>query len=245
MKVDVVYKIGLTADWGDFNELRYSLRSVEQNFKDLGKIYIVGHKPNWVQNVIHIHAKDPYRTNKDGNLINKMIMASVHPDITPQFINISDDQYMINEVSAEDMKYPLIDNSHIQFVPGAKLNRWQQRLKRTVEVLKKNDFNHDCYESHAPYLLDSSNYMKTLMQYDYGVDIGYCGNTLYFNSIRAKGRVKTNRDLVRIQKPMTRDAIMSKLSYAKFLNHTNKGMNDDLGKILKERFPKQSKYETF
>jgi len=245
MKTDVVYKIGVTADWGDFNELRYSIRSVEQNFKDLDKIYIVGHRPRWLQNIVHIDAKDPYRTNKDGNLINKLIMASVHPDISDKFINISDDQYMMNPVTTEDLQHPIIDNSHIQFIPGAKLNRWQSRLKRTVEVLKRNGFNHDCYEAHSPYLLDSKDFMSTLMQYDYGVDIGYCGNTLYFNTIRAKGRMKTNFDLVRINKPLELDVLKGKLGHSKFLNHTNKGLNDNLKKILQEKFPNPSGYEIF
>ncbi len=245
MKTDVVYKLGVTADWGDFNELRYSIRSVEQNFKDLRNIYIVGHRPRWLQNIIHIDVKDPYRTNKDANLINKLIIASMHPDISKQFVNISDDQYIINPVTTEDLRHPIIDNSHIQFIPGAKLNRWQSRLKRTVDVLKTNGFNHDCYEAHSPYLLDSSNFMSTLMQYDYGVDIGYCGNTLYFNSIRAKGRMKTILDLVRINCPLEADVLRGKLSHPKFLNHTNKGLNDNLKKILQEKFPNPSKYETF
>lgn len=245
MKVDVVYKIGATADWPEFQELKYSLRSVEKNFESLRNVYIVGNKPQWLQNVIHIPAKDPYRTNKDGNLINKMIMASVHPDISEFFVNISDDQYFMNPVKAEDMMHPIIDNSHIQFVPNSKLNRWQSRLKRTVDILKKNGFKHNCYEAHCPYLLDSKNYMKTLMQYDYGVDIGYCGNTLYFNTINAPGRVKTNRDMLRVTKPMTRDEIMSKLAFVRFMNNTKKGLTDTFKQILQEKFPNPSKFEMF
>lgn len=244
-KIDVVYKLGYTCDWGDFDELRYSIRSVEQNFKNLDKIYIVGHRPRWIQNIVHIHALDPYKTNKDGNISCKLMLASIHKDISSHFINISDDQYIMNETTTEDFKHPIIDNSHIQFVPGAKLNRWQQRLKRTVDVLKSNGFNHDCYEAHTPYLLNSADFMSTLMKYDYGVDIGYCGNTLYFNTIRAKGRMKTNRDLARIASSFEYDVLRAKVGHVKFLNHTKKGLNDQLKKILQEKFPNPSKYEMF
>lgn len=243
--IDVVYKLGYNCEWGDFEELRYSLRSLEKNFKDLGKVYVVGYRPRWLHNIIHIHALDPYKTNKDGNLVNKLILASVHKEITPQFINISDDQYFLSPTTVEEMKYPIIDNSHIQFIPNAPLNRWQQRLKRTISVLKERGFTHDCYEAHTPYLIDSSNYMSTLMQYDYGVDLGYCGNTLYFNTLKKPGRVITKRDLARITSSFDYDILQSKLIGVKFLNHTNKGLNDSLKKILKEKFPEPSKFEIF
>lgn len=243
--IDVVYKLGYNCEWGDFEELRYSIRSVEQNFKDLGKIYIVGYRPRWIQNIIHIHALDGYKQNKDANLINKLTLASVHPDISDQFINISDDQYFMNTTTVDELQYPLIDNSHIQFIPGAPLNRWQQRLKRTINVLNENKLKHDCYEAHTPYLLNKKDYMQTVFKYDYGHDIGYCGNTLYFNTINAKGRVITKKDLYRVTSAYMYEDLKNKLACVKFLNHTNKGLNEHLKKIIQEKFPRPSRFEMF
>lgn len=78
--IDVVYKLGNGSRFDDA-ELRYSLRSLS-NFRDLGKIYVVGKKPAWIKNVIHIPAGDPYKSNKDANIINKIILAATHSDIT-------------------------------------------------------------------------------------------------------------------------------------------------------------------
>ena len=78
MKIDVVYKLGLNPDWGNYEELRHSLRSL-CNFENLGNVFIVGQKPDWIQEVIHIPALDSYKRNKDANLINKLILACSNP----------------------------------------------------------------------------------------------------------------------------------------------------------------------
>lgn len=243
--IDVVYKLGEKCEWGEFEELRYSLRSVEQNFKDLGKVYIVGYRPRWLQNIIHIPAMDPYKTNKDGNLINKMVLAAAHPDITDYFINISDDQYIMKPVIGAEFKHPLIDNSHITFVPGQRLNRWQERLKRSIDELKKRGLKFDCYEAHVPYLLCKHDYIGTVMQYPYGFETGMCGNTLYFNTIRAQGRMKTSKDLVRIKSDWDYNKMLLEINKVRFLNHTSAALTDDLKRILKEKFPNPSKFEMF
>ena len=125
------------------------------------------------------------------------------------------------------------------------MNRWQQRLKRTVDILKSNNLRFDCYEGHIPYLLCSKDYMGTLMKYDYGVDIGYCGNTLYFNTVGVQGRMKTSKDLIRITTDWDYDKLMREIGKVKFLNHTSKALTENLKRILKEKFPNSSKFEMF
>jgi hypothetical protein len=60
--IDVVYPLGTGSVWQD-NELRYSLRSLEKNFPDLGRVYVVGHKPDWLGNVEHIPFGDSQSPN--------------------------------------------------------------------------------------------------------------------------------------------------------------------------------------
>jgi hypothetical protein len=73
-KIDVVYTLGTESSWQD-NELRYSLRSLERNFPDLGRVWIVGHKPAWLTGVVHIPMADVHKQNKDANLIDKILAA--------------------------------------------------------------------------------------------------------------------------------------------------------------------------
>ena len=183
--IDVVYKLGVGSKWND-RELRYSLRSLSY-FKDLGKVYLIGHKPNWVQNIIHIPLEDVFKANKDANLINKLILASQDPYISQQFLNFSDDQVLLKECSAEDFTTPYYDNSLIQFLPNQQLNRWKTRLKNTIRALQEKGFSSNCYESHIPILIDKNSYTQAVFQYNYPEGQGMCGNTLYINTVGKRG----------------------------------------------------------
>lgn len=243
-KVDLVYKIGSTCEWENYNELRYSIRSAEEHFKDLRNIIIVGFKPFWVnEKVIHIPAIDPYRGNKDGNLINKMILACLDERTSDEFINISDDQYFLKDVYYDDFKINYIDNSHYNGINNDRKTRWLTRLERTRKVLESQSLAYNCYDAHIPYMLNKKLYPKTLFKYDYGCDLGYCGNTLYFNTILDKPQAINSSILTRLQAKCDYQEIVKLTTVSRFLNHTYKAINDDLKTFLKEKFNKASSFE--
>lgn len=55
--MQVVYTYVHTDDFGE--ELRYSLRSL-QNYKDVGKVFIVGDNELWVKNISFVPCKRTY-----------------------------------------------------------------------------------------------------------------------------------------------------------------------------------------
>ena len=77
---DILIPLG-TGSRHDNLELRYCLRSIEKHLKGVGNIFLVGEKPDWVQNVIHIPAKDnPNNWNRARNIYDK-IMAGINYSI--------------------------------------------------------------------------------------------------------------------------------------------------------------------
>lgn len=84
--MDVVYVVGEHTD-----ELRYSLRTLQHVVHD--RVWIVGHLPNWVRNVGHVLADDPYK--KARNIAEKMRAAVNHPEISDQFIYYNDDFFSL------------------------------------------------------------------------------------------------------------------------------------------------------
>lgn len=245
MKVDLVYKIGSKCDWSNYEELRYSIRSAMENFEDLGKIYIIGNSPEWIDknHVIYIPCEDPYKRNKDANLINKLILACSNERLSNSFVNMSDDMFFLKKTTLNDLKTPLIDNTHLNFDKPV-LNKWQTRLKRTVEVLKNKGFsNINCFEAHTPYLLDKKKYVETLLQFDYGNDLGYCGNTLYFNSINQLNyKQSTQQDLLRLVDKQPLCNLLN--SKSRFMNITNKGLSEEVKQFLKIKFPNKTIFES-
>lgn len=241
---DIVYKLGTGSKFND-DELRYSLRSLS-NLKELGNVYIVGHKPKWIQNVIHIEASDGHITNKDANLINKILIACYNENLSQEFMHFSDDQVLIKPLSVEYFKQPIINNKYLNDVsiPGKKLNRWQTRLKRTFNKLKEFNLPYNCFEAHCPYLLDKTKYPSTLLRYDYGFDVGYTGNTLYFNTLKIKGKQLESNDLLRLEKQyLTINEIKQLALNKNMLNYTDSAINNILFDYLRDLFPVKSMYE--
>lgn len=241
-QLDVVYKLGNGSRWNNA-ELRYSLRSL-CNFKSLRNVFIVGDLPDWIdlKNTIYIQASDPCPNNKDFNLINKLILATIDDRLSEEFVNMSDDQVFLKECSYEDLKIPFINNEFSKFPPGVRLNRWQQRLDRTLNLLKENNQTFDCFEAHLPYLLNKKLFAKTIYQYDYTV--GLCGNTLYYNTLKIKGKQVEKDTVVRLVEAIEDRNVLDNLCNGKsFLNYTDKGINNNLLLYLAKQFPVKSKYE--
>lgn len=241
MKTDVVYKLGSGSLYNN-KELLYSLRSLS-NFKDLGNVYIIGFKPNWIKNVIHIPAIDVLTSNKDGNLIFKLLMACYQPDITESFLNMSDDQIFLKECCLEDFKNPFYNNNLYEFRKDKRLNRWQNRLQATQAVLQAKGLSFNCFESHIPTLLNKQLYIRAIAQYDYVNGRGLCGNTLYFNTLGIKGREID--DSVSLMNPAlpTVEAIEKVCEKGKFFNYTENSVNNQLFEFLDKKFPLKSLYE--
>lgn len=243
-KIDVVYKLGSGSNFHNV-ELRYSLRSLS-NFKDLGKVYIVGFRPNWIKldEIVHIDAEDPYLSNKDGNLINKLILACTDQNLSEEFINISDDQLFMKSCGYGDIAIPMFDNKLKEFKPGERIGRWQERLQRTIDELKIKGYKTNCYETHIPCLLNKKQFPKTVFRYDYGAHKGLCGNTLYYNTINSISKEIEKDTLVRIVDPIKDRLSLETMCEGKmFLNYAERAINDNLLLYLQSKFSEKSKYE--
>lgn len=242
MKIDVVYKLGVGSKYNDL-ELKYSLRSLS-NFKDLGKVYIIGHKPNWIKNVIHFPLQDVFTANKDANLINKLILATQDKDLSRTFLNFSDDQLLMKECSLKDFQIPYYDNTLINFQPDQKLGRWKTRLKNTIRALQERGFSANCYEAHIPVLIIKDLFIQTVFQYPYPEGQGMCGNTLYFNSIGEQGKQLPQGHACRIEGLIEDYNTLKTLCEGRLhFNYAEASINANLFLFLQNNFPNKSIYE--
>ncbi len=91
--MDIVYILGAGSRWTN-NEIRYSLRSLENLQLDYGAVWIIGEKPHWVRGVNHVQVKDSTR-HKTANVIRKILVACHCPDIRDDFVLMNDDFYFI------------------------------------------------------------------------------------------------------------------------------------------------------
>lgn len=242
--IDLVYKIGSKPEWENHEELKYSLRSVERHLSGFRNVYVIGYKPHWIKNVIHVPNNDPYKSCKDANLINKMILACTLPEVSDQFLNMSDDYIFLRDMDMSYFSIPGYNQSLVDLAKGAQNpNKWQRRLLKTLEQLGSEGKTSFCFEAHMPYLIDKKDYAQILFNYDYGYDSGYCGNTLYFNSKQTFVKSVEGQVLILESRIRNYQQFLSEINSFYLANYTTYALDDTFKRFLSERFSIPSRFE--
>jgi|GEM_PF-994900 len=239
--MDVVYPISggfhgkkrLGSKWND-NELRYSLRSLEQYFQNLGRVFIVGHKPDWLTGVVHLPAEDTHRHNKDANLIDKVLLAC-RSGVSPTFLRLSDDQCLLKPWDG-------LQVWHMGNAMGRRGGKWWRRMQRTCEHLQSHGRPTFFYDCHAPAPVDRETFIQVATEADYQTPPGMCINTLYFNTIDIP-RDKMSGRKVAFHRPTKAKRLRRGTKGKLFLGYSEKGTNEAMKQFLQELFPTPSRFE--
>ena len=243
--VDVVYPLSAESLWDD-NELRYSIRSLEKHFKNLGKIYIIGHLPDFIKpddyNIIHIPFPDSYTENKDANLIAKLLRACQEESLTDEFLFMSDDQYILQDVYAENMvPFYSVKLAERRYRTN---NKWERRLQRTYQALKARGKEGYEYDTHAPVIMQKELFKEVMLTYDWGATPGYCINSLYFSHTRDE-HVQRDVQVVRVTHTKEdRPALVERIADACYLNHNDVALKGPIKEIIEEEYPEPSPFES-
>lgn len=241
---DLVIPLGIGSIWQN-NEVRYCIRSFVKNFFQLGKIFIIGQKPDFLKwsnpRLIHIESDDPFRQNKDGNLIYKVLKACNRSDLSFDFIRASDDQLVVRKVSIDDF-YPRY-SINIDRLP-IKRNRWKMRVWDTVQELKRIGKTTYNYEIHFPMLYNKESFIGVMNKYPLQDHKGYTINTLYFNNILDEHKQLGDIKLT-IPKPiMTINDIVKQVDKKIFIGYNNKGLRDGVLKSwIQQNFNQKTEFE--
>lgn len=108
--MDILYIVGEGSKCNDF-ELRCSLRSIAQHGKNTGKVFIVGHCPDWLsEGVTKLPCEDYNKGDIDNlkkaqNIAKKLQYAVANSDIGSEFLVSMDDHFYVANVDFDT--YPL------------------------------------------------------------------------------------------------------------------------------------------
>jgi len=239
MSVDVVIPLGKGSKWNDL-ELRFCLRALESNFNDLGQVWLIGECPAWCEGVRHIRVPDLFTSNKDANLISKILVACYQSEISDMFLRVSDDEIFLKPMSVGQLR-----PYHQGSIRSPNGNRWHQRLKRTGQWLRskgRTDWN---YDSHIPALMSCESFRRIFACAPYKQGPGLTIDSTYFNSCGlAEHRMLPRGTRVRLTRQVEDPAIyLCTLQSRTFANLTDHAVCPALEAALTEIFPKPSKYE--
>ena len=243
--IDVVYVLGTGSTWKN-NEIRYSLRSLEKNAKDLGKIFIVGELPKFLtHSIIHIKADDIFNPNQnaDGNIITKVLAACADKRLSDDFLFINDDHLILQSVRLSEV--PAFHKGDMTTFPPETwtLNFWRGRLKRTMEELTKRNLSAYHFDCHTPILFNKKLFPKIVASFPYKEGIGLTMKSLYGNSVYSKTGVRLKNEKKTVFQHYSTSQLNARLAPARFMSFNDMGLNKELKLWLDHRFPKQSSWE--
>lgn len=169
--MDIVYILKETDD--NNVELLYSLRSLK-NIKHW-KVFIVWFKPDWIKNIIHIPADDPYKV-KSLNALHKIKIACNNKRISEEFVLMNDDFYILKPTEIKYFNRWTIE-SHIKYRDKKfqSMSKYCQNLEKTFALFPKwLDFS-----LHCPIIYNKQMFLDMCEKYD--MNEWYLLRNLYCN----------------------------------------------------------------
>jgi hypothetical protein len=233
-----------------WNELIYSLRSIDMHFTFDYQVVIVGDLPKGICNVRHIPLEriTGVTENTTYDAIHKLISFLQNMDRDFDFIRMYDDVYILRDVSLEDFTPPRSMPYHVPRTRGV----WFTQLERTVNYCKSHGLHGLNTETHIPELFNSAKMFSALMDHPV-LSNRFLTSTLYHSLYFPASEIVplSGQDAVQfydsvngIIKVSNLGNIPSKCRGRKFLNHNNSGLNDNLKRFLISTFPEKSRFES-
>lgn len=202
----------------NYAELRYTLRSIEKNLSGYRDIYLIGEKPSWVTNVIHIPQKD-IRGRTAFSIFSKFMTAANNENVSQKFISWADDTYLLKPLPVEGIK-DWYDQTLKDWTYKNINSLYRNIVRNTWKVFPDGLF----YNVHTPCIYDKDKY-KLLNQYDWKTT-EYLIKSMYFNH--------NESEPVPMKDPKRHTDL--------FLSTSGK-IGHEENKLFKELFHKPCKYE--
>lgn len=229
--IDVVYCLGKGSKYKN-NELRFSLRSIEKNLSGFGKVWIVGVRPEWLQDINHIPAEDPYTYPPDRNIMEKLKKACEHPEVSENFLFVNDDHYLLHTFTAE--AFPYYYNDYLMdYVKRRGMDGYGRRANNTHEYLTENGVQTKNFDIHYPIIYNKAAFLNQVCGAPWSdKHDGFVIKSLYANMMGVQGEPIKDGKFNTLPSPDVK--VFSTYPHVKA----------SIFRFLKEQFPQKSKFES-
>lgn len=237
MLIDVVIPYRLSPFTNSL-ELKYCLRSIDKHLQNVGRVWIIGEKPTYLNiyeggKCWHIPVNETnwyeYLTR---NIHTKILTACLDPVVSNPFLYMNDDHFLLQDMDAE-----LIPPYHSGKTWGRVKGRYHITVRNTLDKFPGTDN----YDIHAPMLIYKTDYIETVGKLNWKVPYGYAIKTTYCN-LAGIPYGKFYPDYKLDHKPTETD--FSEILTRKFFSVGDKGFNNtSMFQFLNQLYPNKSKYE--
>lgn len=159
--MDAVYPLKRGgSNWHD-NEIRFSLRSLKKHARNIGRIFVIGHKPDFLEfddRLIHIPFEDdatPYL-----NAYRKIRAVCEDDRVSDRFVWMNDDFYLLARFNPDDWLYfHKGDMETLRYIRLDNKTMYRKVVRRTYEALKAREMPTIHYGGHWPFIYEKEKFL--------------------------------------------------------------------------------------
>lgn len=235
--IDIVYILGKGSVWKD-NELRYSLRSLEQYVTDYRNVFLIGHKPAFLNDqVIHIPYQDIYK-NKATNIMAKVNRAAQDKRLSDDFMFWNDDYFALKPFSA--VNYPYYYKCDLQHTSMINKGEYKLHVDATLKMLRALNLPYKNFDCHYPIIYNKFKVKNMIKKYDWSTDYGYILRSMYCNHYGIPGEMKLD---CKTNAQIARPHLQGVIEKNHFLSIGDNALTSVMQSYIMARWPNKSKYE--
>ena len=157
---DVLYVLGKGSIWHD-NEIKYSLRSLQLNGRNYGRIFIAAARlPDFIdpKKVTLVPCNDDPNKNGWLNVFNKVVKVLRTTDISSKFVFMMDDVFLTK--TSDFLNYPYFVKGELKPDYGSP-KKWLVSKAKTYHLLAKKNLPALDFDLHAPIVYDKKLYLES------------------------------------------------------------------------------------
>lgn len=140
-------------------DLRFTLRSIAKFGYEFGRVWLVGFKPNWIQNVEYISTVQT--SDKWTNTRRNLEEICLNPELSENFLLFNDDFILSKKIESwdwfSDMYLGTLSEHAEEFSKVKKKSTWQAGFEYNQTILRKlgcsTQFD---FEYHGPMLMNKN-----------------------------------------------------------------------------------------
>ncbi len=228
------------------DELRWSIRSVLENFQGESTIFLVGEKPPWYTGNHLPVPRIPNQNNRNfKDALNKMCVATQAVELPESFVWMMDDIYLVKPLTLADLaigRYrSLVSSDRIRAMSG-KRNYWVQWKKRTFKALLDNGMTTYDYATHLPHVISRDDWQ--LMARVFDIPTRQFTWELIYGNLFYQTKKPIDQFYGQVRRQMSAEQIQNFADRYCIINNTQGGWSNGLRRFLMHRFPIQSSYES-
>lgn len=151
--MDLLYILG-SGTCDNYNEIRYSLRSVERYVKNVDRVIVIGEDAGFFSDEVEFCPVKEVHGNKGFRISQKIMYAVKNEIVWDRFMYLSDDYFFTREIDAEN--YPYYHRRDL--MNRGTTSAYGKILRSTAEYLQSIDKPTLNYELHVPIIYDAKKF---------------------------------------------------------------------------------------